>query len=152
MNGTIKLLGLLMLFAACCCSGFSKAARLSARKRTLEELLECLDELDARLRYEGTERLRLLREAFGKSGIIVFDGGAVRSNRRALPAEDLQPLEGLLDTFGSGDTAAEHNKIMLCRRLSEARLRAAENDCAVLGRLYRALGACAGAACCLILI
>lgn len=152
MNGIIKLTGLLMLFAACCSAGFSKAFRLSARKRTLEEILKCLDGLDARLRYEGSEKRRLLSEAFGKSEILVFKDGGAEIRRGLLPDEDSRPLRELLSGFGSGDTAAEHNKIRLCRRLSEARLISAEQDCASLGRLYCALGVCAGAACCLILI
>ena len=151
MIGTVKAAGLLLIFISCAAAGFSAAYRLKTRLKVLEETVCALERLDSRLRYEGTERKRLLRAAFGDDR-IVFEGNAAHFNAPSLKKEDTEPIRELLASFGGGDTEAEHSRIRLCRELTEERVRAAAADHNRLGRVYCTLGLCVGAVCCLIFI
>lgn len=151
MTAAVKVLGLIMLFISCAAAGFSKTARLTARKKRLEKIIAGLRMLDCRLRYEGTERQRLLTDAFG-GDTVVFDGAAPQLRAPELSAEDFQPLYEFFFDFGSGDTETEHKRIRICCELLGSRLKTAEKDCAQLGRVYCVLGMCAGGICCLLMI
>lgn len=152
MNGMIKAAGLLLLFFACAAAGMYHSCRLRVREKRLGEIVGCLEELDVRLRYEGAERTRLLEEAFGGRGILETQGSRICVCDCGILPEDKLLLEDFLARFGGGDTASEQDRIRLCRELLERNRLAAETAGAQLARLYRTLGICAGAVCCLIFL
>lgn len=151
MTWIFKAVGMLLLFCAMSLAGLSRALRLKARLRAFEKIISGLDMLDCRLKYESTERQRLLSEAFD-SDILIFSRDAPQLNSAVLSPEEAMPFFELLSDFGSGSAEAEHRRIALCRELIYTKMKSAERDCGKLSKVYCSLGLSAGAALCLLLM
>ncbi len=150
MNMALKLLGMLLVFSSCFMLGAYKASRLKIRVTGLCGLLEGLSELSARLMYEQSERSVLIHRTLSAKG-IEFDGKGLKC-KNGLNAEDERLLLEFLSDFGSGDINRERERIELYIELFSKVNDAARREADQCSRLYKTLGACLGAAGCLIII
>lgn len=162
----LKLLGLLLTAAGAAGVGFSAAAGLSRRVRTLRDLLGALelmereiafqltpmDELFARLAQRTPEpagaffaRCRRGLSSLGERSLSQIWRQALTEVSLGLDAQTLDTLAGLGDLLGRYDgegqkEALEQARLQLCQDL-----RRAEEDQAQRGHMYRMLGLTAGA-------
>ncbi|MBE6728074.1 MAG: hypothetical protein E7562_05445 [Ruminococcaceae bacterium] len=147
-----KLIGLVLIFLVCASFGVHKSVNLKVREQKLEEIRGCMQELSARLLYDGSERLLLLKAAFMQKGIIGFSEDVPQVLSCGINEADKQLLEEFLSLFGSGDTNAELGRIELYLKLFERNLADAAKENSQLSKLYKTLGICCGAGMCIILI
>ena len=147
-----KSIGLFLLFLLSVWIGFLKAAELKRRAFALRMVCESLQELQNRLRYEGTERVRIINDTFGANGITEIKNSETVINECGLNTADKNQLEDYFKKFGASDTASEEKRAAMYLSLFLKTKEAAEKTAAEQGKLYRTVGVCAGAAVCLLLI
>ena len=152
MITVFKVLGMLLLFSVCALLGFYKAAVLAKRAKALETMVCRLKEMAQYLSYEGAEREKLLQKVFGGCDIVDLENGRVQLRDNSLDSGDTEIITDCFSKFGSCDLKGERERLdMYIGMLSDRRENAAKSA-AELGRVYRTIGLCAGAAGCLLLI
>ncbi|MCQ2448755.1 MAG: stage III sporulation protein AB [Clostridia bacterium] len=139
----VKWCGMLLLFCSCTLVGFQKSAALHKRVKLLDTVDEALEELEQLVRCDGRERACLLRETFGKRGILENSVALLQDD------EDRRLVETFLREFGRGDAAGECKRITLCRGLLQLRRKSARQLENERSRVYRVAGICLGAAGCI---
>lgn len=148
----IKGLGLLMIFTVCVALGFSKAAAFKRRARELENIICCLQELGQYLRYEGIERISLVKKAFDKSDSVSVINDNIYISEEILAPQDRQLLEEFFGKLGTTEVKGENDRVKLYVELLSKQHETAVKIAEEHGKLYRIVGLCAGAAGCLLMI
>ncbi len=146
MATMFKISGLLILFLICVFMGFLKAYMLKIRVTDLEEIHKGLSEILQRLRYEGTHRNRLVNDSFSHTNILKIQEDKPVFCDSALEEEDKKIFMEFYESLGTGDFGAESDRVRLYMSLFEGRLKEANKKYGELGRLYKTIGVCIGAA------
>lgn len=145
-----KFLGLIIIFCLPLHLGFSAAKSLKKRAESLSFLCKTMQELKERLRYEGSERNRLISDVFGSLDFL--ENNSESGIFEGLTDSDRVIFKEFLDEFGYGDKSTELKRIDLYISQLYKQRSQAEKDSQEQGKLYRTIGASAGLAVCILLI
>lgn len=148
MRLLVKTVGLVMIISASTLLGFLKARELINREKTLFKIYLCLTDLRERIRLDGGELNRLLRQSF--AGTDFTEGGIPKI--KGLSADDIKLLEEYIQSAGMADTLAECDRAQLYAEIFLKRREAAKNQADRLCRLYRTLGFMCGIFICIFLM
>ena len=146
MISILKISGIIGIVLSLSGLGFLKANALSHRVTKLKLIFGGLGVRSEHISYGGEEIEKALLKSFCSCDFIAV------KNRRAvccdseLSGEDKRILNEMFSRLGNGDVEAELNRIGLCKRLIEHQLKSAQEECHQKGKVYKALGVCAGLA------
>ena len=162
----LKLMGALLLAGGAAAVGFSAAAGLNRRVRTLRVLLEALELIEREISFQLTPMDQLLErlskrtpppaggffaccraglEQLGERSLAQIWREALAQNSMGLAQQELDTLAGLGDLLGRYDGAGQQEALAQVRLQLAQDLRQAEKDREKRGRMYRVLGVTAGA-------
>lgn len=144
----VKAVGLVMIVSAATLLGFFKAGELSGREKALFKVYLCLIDLSERIRLDGGEFNRLLRQSF--EGTDLTDGRIPKF--KGLNADDVKLLAEYIQSAGMADTLAECDRARLYAEIFLKRQTAAKKQADELCRLYRTLGFMCGIFICIFLM
>lgn len=165
-----KLLGITLIFAACCYLGEVSGRRLFRRRNFLCEMTVFTAALKSRIRFTGDELDLAVRESaaqplvkkyFGSINVVSgeedFSGiwGEMSAEAAAgcsLTVDDLNLLLGLGKGLGTTDTEGQMDHLSMYEEFFRQSYETAKEEAKTKGRLYRICGVCAGAAAALLLL
>lgn len=148
----VKAFGLLLLLSACTMAGFTAALRLKAQEQKLMQVSLGLKQLKDRIRLDGGELPRLVRESFSGIGTVSEEGGAVILTVPGLDNKDAALLNEYFYSAGMSDAISECDRTELYISLIEGRHAAARKKAAELCRLYQTAGFLTGLFICIFLL
>ncbi len=168
----IRLLGSVMIVAACGAFGFVIAAAYNREVKTLRQLIGMLDYMECELQYRLTplpdlvrqaalETSGILRDLFGELSNELEDQispnvancmRAVMEQHREIPPITADCLQTLGQVMGRFDLQGQLNGLDSVRQICRKKLDILEHDKHVRLRSYQTLGICAGAALAILLI
>lgn len=164
----IRLAGILLLLSMSVLTGCIAARDLKARVRAVREIRFLIEELRLMIRYEAPEvseiarrlseddnfhELGFLRLLPGYAEAALSGGGTFREawtralseERGYLSEEDISLLERTGSILGSCDCEGQLSKLSVCSAEADRLCEEAREQYSAKGRLYRSLGAIAGA-------
>ena len=137
----IKFSGLLILFFVCCATGFYFSAKLTKRRKAMEEICLAMDEIPHLIKL-GEERGKILQKVFKSRNLCIFEDEnyAVKVNCSGLKEEDISILNEYFSRFGNGDAASQISICAAYKNLLKAALENARAQEKSKGQLYKTCG------------
>lgn len=161
----VKLIGALIIVCSSAWVGIEAAGKLRRSAAQMRAMRTALERMDCEIRYARTPYVKLcklLGKENGAVGVFFSElaeqpgrgefhcAGLTRSAAKAaklcLPEGALLALEELFDGFGRYDAEGQAKLLRLASGRLDMESRQMEQDLASKSRMYRLLGACAGAA------
>lgn len=160
-----KLIGALIIVVSSAWVGFDAARKLNRSAAQMRALRSAIERMDCEIRYAKTPYIRLcglLSQEKGEVGAFFKElseqpgrgeyrcegmtRSAAKKAKLCLPSGAMRALEELLDGFGRYDEEGQIKLLRLAAGRIEMESSRMEQDLASKSRMYRLLGACAGAA------
>ncbi len=152
MNTVIKIAGLILIFSVCSAFGFMKSSNLKKRENYLEALIRCMEELGQRMRYDGSNKEKLINQTFVVENLFTFSGEKAVFPESYCDTDTENILCDFLNAFGKGDIESELKRVELCKLSLERRYLSSQKASSEMGKIYRTMGMSVGAVVCLLLI
>ena len=169
---TVKLIGAILIIAACGAFGYMIAASHKREERTLKNLICALDYMECELQFRMTALPELCRQTASEtSGILakVFTMlanelenqicpdvkscmAAVLSKTKDIPSQTMESLHLLGHCLGRFDLQGQLKGLESVRQECRIKLNKLMGNSEVRTRSYQTLGLCAGAALAVLLI
>lgn len=136
----IKFGGFLLILTASTLIGFCKSLSLSERVERLKRICVSFLSLEQRIRLDGGEIDRLLKESFSGCDTLSFSEGKIVVNDSGILREDAALMYEYLAAAGMADTTAECGRAELYRSFFEERYSQADKKKKELSKLYQTVG------------
>lgn len=140
----MKIIGILLLVLSGWAIGYKKSSELFLRVRRLELLHGCLQELLARMVYEGAGREELIETLLVSNGFLQKSGSNFSVCDNHLSMEDRELILQYIQTFGNADLKTEEKRLKLLMERLKKQMDTAHKKAEENGKLYRTVGLCGG--------
>lgn len=165
----IRITGIILLLIMSVCTGWLAAGNLKKRVRALRQLRAMLEEIRILIRYEAAEVSEIIRRICNSSGfeellflnalsdcgdrLCAYDGEtfsdlwnkALSERPGSFSEEDLELIGRIGSCLGTCDCEGQLSALSLLMVQTDKLITEAEEQYNAKGRLYRSLGAVAGA-------
>ena len=145
------MIGFILIISASTLTGALKAYQLKFRLTRLNEIYRSVSDLRERIRLNGGEINRLIRESFGEDSVIFVSNG-YKINRSGLCQQDVNIIDDFFCNVGMSDAVAECDRTELYMALIAKQCDIAEKKCSELCRLYNTAGFLCGVFICIFLL
>lgn len=158
----LRVIGVLLIFSACCCTGINMSLKMRKKLERLELFRRMTDETATLIRYRGLtvrEIMTQLRSNAAYTGLDFLQSGdySDRSHPAAeifmectredmcLSAEEKRFLIRFASELGTSDVKGQLSAISILSEELDVMIKAQSEKYAVKGRLCRSMGILAGA-------